>query len=291
MQMSRLVAGVWRLMEWQMSKDALLDWIHACLDLGLTTFDNADIYGGYRCEAAFGEALALQPALRGTMEIVTKCGIALLSDQRPQHFVKHYNTSRAHIVAAAENSLRQMRTDYIDLLLIHRPDPLLNADETAAAFVELKQAGKVLHFGVSNFTPSQFDLLQARLDFPLVTNQIEFSVLHLQPLHDGTLDHSQRLRLPPMAWSPLGGGSLFTGQDAQTQRVRAALEQVGRAHGGAALDTVALAWLLAHPAHVVPVLGSGKVERLRGAAAAEQIQLDRQQWFSIWQASAGHEVP
>lgn len=196
---SRLVAGLWRLASWGLRDAELLDLIHACLDLGITTFDHADIYGGYTNEELFGRALALEPALRERMQLVTKCGIKLVSAHRPAHTFHCYDTSQAHIVASVENSLRLLGTDCLDLLLIHRPDPLLDADEMAEAFAALRQAGKVLHFGVSNFTPWQFDLLASRLDFPLVTNQVEVSVLHLETLHDGTLDQCQRLGIAPMA--------------------------------------------------------------------------------------------
>ena len=290
-EFSRLVAGVWRLGEWGMDTRGLLGFIHGCLDLGITTFDNADIYGGYTCEGLFGAALAAEPGLRDRLELVTKCGIQLVTPNRPGNRVHHYDTSRDHIVAAAENSLLELNTDRLDLLLIHRPDPLLDADKVAEAFGALWAAGKVRHFGVSNFLPWQFDLLQSRLDFPLVTNQIELSALHLAPLHDGTLDQAQRLRVPPMAWSPLAGGRLFDAYDERAGRVRAALEGVGRELGGAAVDQVALAWLLRHPARVLPVLGSGKVERIHAAAMAEGLRLDQQQWFAVWEASAGREVP
>lgn len=213
------------------------------------------------------------------------------SRNRPAHTIKHYDTSRAHIIASVENSLTNLHTDYIDLLLIHRPDPLMDADETAAALMDLHESGKVLHFGVSNFTPAQFDLLSSRLDLPLVTNQIEFSVLHLQALEDGTMDQCQRLRVAPMAWSPLGGGRLFREKSERVQRLHQALEAVGEALGGLVLDQVALAWILAHPARVVPVLGTGQAERIRRAVAAENVRLSREQWFTIWSASTGVEVP
>ncbi len=287
---SRTVAGVMRLREWGMDTDAIRDFIHQCLDLGITTFDHADIYGSYTCEALFGAALAAEPALRGRIELVTKCGIQLLSPNRPENFVHHYNTGRDYIVAAAENSLRNLHTDTLDLFLIHRPDPLLDADEVAEALTALRAAGKARHVGVSNFMPWQFDLLQARLDFPLVTNQIELSVLHLAPLHDGTLDQAQRLRAAPMVWSPVAGGRLFSGGDERAGRVRGALEAIGRAIGASPAQ-VALAWVLRHPARPLPVMGTGKIERLREAVAAESVTLDRQQWFAIWEASAGREVP
>jgi len=288
---SRLVAGMWRLANWGLSDAELLNLIHACLDLGITTFDHADIYGNYACEERFGRALALEPALRERMQIVTKCGIKLISANRPTHRLKHYDTSRAHLLASVENSLRMLGTNRLDLLLIHRPDPLLDADEVAEAFAALRQAGKVLHFGVSNFLPWQFDLLASRLDFPLVTNQVEASVLHLDALHDGTLDQCQRLGIAPMAWSPLGGGRLFRGEDRQAARVYQALTEVGEQLGNASPDQVALAWLLRHPARILPVLGTGKVERIRQATQAGTLQLSREQWFTIWSASTGVEVP
>lgn len=289
--LSRFVAGVWRLMDWDMSDQELLTWIEACIEMGVTTFDHADIYGDYGCEEAFGRALSLKPELRQKIQIVTKCGIMLLSNKHPDTTVHHYDTSKAHILAAVEQSLRNLRTDVIDVLLIHRPDPLMDADEVAAAFHGLKRHGKVRHFGVSNFTPTQFELLDARLDLPLITNQLEISVSQMEALHDGTLDQLQRKRIHPMAWSPLGGGRIFNGEDAQSQRLRTVMTAIGAELGGARLDQVALAWLLMHPTGIVPVLGTGKTERIQAAIDAEQLPMTRQQWFKIWQASAGHEVP
>ncbi len=287
---SRIVAGVMRLREWGMDTSAVRAFIAECLDLGITTFDHADIYGSYTCEELFGRALAAEPSLRQRIELVTKCGIQLVSPNRPDTRVHHYDTSRDHIIDSAERSLRNLHTDVLDLLLIHRPDPLMDADEVAEALVALRLAGKIRHAGVSNFTPRQFDLLQSRLDFPLVTNQIEWSVLHLAPLHDGTLDQLQQFRVPPMVWSPVAGGRLFNADDERAYRVRNALEAVGQ-EVGASVDGVALAWLLRHPARVLPVMGTGKIERLREAVMAESITLDRQQWFAVWEASAGREVP
>jgi predicted oxidoreductase len=290
-ELSCLVAGFWRLAEWDMTPGALLGFVEECLELGITTFDHADIYGDYTCEDIFGRALAGRSALRDRLELVTKCGIKLVSPRRPEHTVKHYDTGKAHILASVENSLRVLGTDRIDVLLIHRPDPCMDPDETAAAFVALKEAGKVLHFGVSNFTPSQFDLLASRLPFPLVTNQVAFSVLNMQVLEDGTIDQCQRLRIAPMAWSPLAGGELFTGQREQVVRVRNALEHVGTEVGGASIDQVALAWLLNHPSRTIPILGTGKRDRVRSAARAVDLELSREQWYTIWIASQGREVP
>lgn len=302
-EVSRFVVGYWRLMDWPLRGRALLDFAMRHLDIGLTTIDHADIYGNYNCEAVFGEALRLAPGLRQRLEIVTKCGICLRSTARPANTVKHYDTSRDHIVGQVERSLRNLGTDHIDILLIHRPDPLMDADDVAEAFTALRQAGKVRHFGVSNFLPHHFELLQSRLDFPLVTNQVELSPLQPTHLHDGTLDMCQRRRIVPMAWSCLGGGRLLSGDDPQARRVRAVLAEIAAELAGTrgapstepstkpSVEQIAYAWVLAHPARPLPIIGSGRIERLQAAVAAARLRLDRQQWFRIWQASAGHEVP
>lgn len=292
---SRLIWGAWRLAGSQQSPSETLSFIQQCLEWGITTFDHADIYGDYTCEALFGTALKVQSTLRSQLQFITKCGIKLVSKHRPNYSIKHYDTSYDHIVTSVETSLKNLQTDYLDLLLIHRPDPLMDADETAAAFTDLKQAGKVLHFGVSNFSPSQFDLLASRLAFPLVTNQIEISVTHLNAFADGTLDHSQRLKIAPLAWSPLGGGRLFQGDDSQVVRVRRALgaiaNQLSDSSTSMTIDQVAIAWLLSHPANIVPILGTGNLERIRAAIAAINLKLTREQWFSVWIASTGVDVP
>lgn len=284
---SRLIMGYWRLMEWQLSPAALLDLMKYHLDLGVTTIDHADIYGGYQCEEAFGHALRLEPSLRSRMEIVTKCGIALTA--KPEHALNHYNTGKDHIIASAEASLHKLGTDHLDLLLIHRPDPLMNADEVADAFITLKQAGKIKHAGVSNFTSRQFELLQSRLPFPLVTNQLEISPLHQEGTLDGTLDQCQQLGIKPMAWSCLGGGRLFS-HDAYAP-LRAELEQIRQEVGAQTIEQVVYAWVMMLPSQPLPLIGSGKRERIAAAVAAESIVLNRQQWFRIRKAALGYDVP
>ena len=287
-RLSRIVAGAWRMADWQFSVEDRIRWIEQCLELGITTFDHADIYGGYACERLFGEALERAPGLRARMQIVTKCGIKLVSQARPEHRVKSYDTSRAHIAASVENSLRQLASEQIELLLIHRPDPLMAPDEMARAFEHLRAAGQVRWFGVSNFTPSQFATLQRR--FPLVTNQIELSPLCLAPRHDGTLDQCLDAGVRPMIWSPLAGGRLFTGDDPAAHRVRSVLEGVARRFG-VSVASVAYAWVLRHPSGPLPITGSHRVEALRDAVAALQVSLDAETWHEIWTAGAGHEVP
>jgi predicted oxidoreductase len=286
--LSPIVAGAWRMADWGWSAQERLRWIEQCVELGVTSFDHADIYGGYRVEALFGEALALAPALRERIQLVGKCGIKLVDPARPAHRIKHYDTSAAHIVASAEASLRALQTDHLDLLLIHRPDALQDADEVARAFEALRTAGKVRHFGVSNFTPSQLELLHART--PLVTNQVELSPLHLDPLHDGTLDQCQRLGLRPMIWSPLARGRVFTGDDERARRVRDELSRLA-SELGVAVTTLVFAWLLRHPSRPLPIAGSQRIEAAREAVAALDLRLTPEQWYRVWTASAGHEVP
>ncbi len=285
--LSPIVAGLWRLHEWQLDVPARVRWIEDALALGITSFDHADIYGGYGVEALFGEALAAAPGLRERLQIVTKCGIKLVHPARPGHGIKSYDSARAHVLASVDASLQALRTDRIDLLLLHRPDLLADPDEIAATFDALRRAGKVQEFGVSNHAPEQLAMLHRRC--ALVTNQIEFSPLQMRALADGTLAQCTDLGLRPMLWSPLAAGRLFNGQDDQAQRVRAVLEDLGRRHG-ASLATLAYAWLLRHPSQPRPITGSGRIAALREAVAALDLRLPAEDWYRVWQASIGHEV-
>lgn len=289
-EFSRIVLGLWRLGSWQMSAQQRVTFLEQALALGVTTIDQADIYGDYQSESLLGEAIALAPHLRDQFQFVSKCGIKLVSNNRPAHGMQHYDTSAAHIIASAEQSLRAMQIEQLDLLLIHRPDPLMDADEIAGAFRQLQESGKVRHFGVSNFTNSQFELLAARV--PLVTNQVELSLLHMQALHDGTLDLCQRLRMAPMIWSALGGGSIFrplSEQDERSQRISAVLVRIA-AELDVSTATVALAWILQHPSRPLVLTGSGRIAAIQAAVLATTIVLSREQWFALWCASAGKNV-
>ena len=287
-RLSPVIAGCWRMSEWNWTPAERLRWIEQCLDRGVTTFDHADIYGGYTVEALFGEALALAPHLRERMQIVSKCGIKLVHPNRPAHRIKSYDTSAAHLIASVDNSLRALKTDRLDLLLIHRPDPLLNPAELGGAVAKLKAAGKILDFGVSNFTVTQFAMLNQWV--PLATNQIELHPLHRAPLHDGTLDQMLALDLRPMVWSPLAGGRLFTGDAPDALRVRAVLQDIA-AHHGVSAATIAYAWLLRHPSQPSPIVGSRRIEALDEALAACELTLDAEHWHAIWSAGEGAEVP
>ena len=289
---SPVVLGVMKWGAWghQMSPEAMRSLVEESLDMGVSTFDHADIYGHYTTEAEFGNALKHHAHLRQRMQIVTKCGIRLVTPNRPEHRLKSYDTDAAYIRRSVEQSLRNLATDYIDLLLIHRPDPLMNPDEVAHVFRELQQEGKVLHFGASNFSPAQFDMMHDRI--PLVTNQVQASAMFLEPFLDGTFDQSLRLRLRPMAWAPLGGSQFFTDlEDPKVHRLREVLKTICAEKGGIPEDQLMLAFLVRHPAGIVPVIGTSNAARVRSAVAALGISLSREEWFSIWSASTGAEVP
>ncbi|SFH01363.1 Predicted oxidoreductase [Duganella sp. CF458] len=287
LDLSRIVAGMWRMTEWDMTPQQRLAFIEQCIALGVTSFDHADIYGGYGVEGLFGEALALKPSLREQIQVVSKCGIKLVSGRRPTHTIQHYDTSSAHIVASVENSLKELRTDYLDLLLIHRPDPLMDFDEVANTFQRLRSEGKVREFGVSNFSRHQFETLNKRV--PLVTNQVEFSPLHLAPMFDETFDGLQDLGVQPMIWSPLGGGRLFTAGDEQGERLRLKIKEVAD-ELNRPFASVVFAWIMQLPCRPVPLTGSGRIESIEVAVEATQFALSRPQWFEILRAARGHEV-
>jgi predicted oxidoreductase len=264
--------------------------IDACLENGITTFDHADIYGRYTCEGLFGRALADAPALRDRMEIVTKCGINVPCDNRPGVRVNHYDVTAAAIERCVDRSLRELRTDRIDVLLIHRPDWLTSAEETAKGLLDVIKAGKVRSVGVSNYNPHQFALLARFLGRAPVTNQIEVSLLRMDGIYDGTLDQCQAADVHPMAWSPLAGGRLFSGGEPDAVRARTALERMARNYDTSA-EQLALAWVAALPSRPQVVVGTNQPDRIRAAACGVQITLERQDWYELWQAAQGRSVP
>ncbi|HRG80057.1 MAG TPA: aldo/keto reductase [Cyclobacteriaceae bacterium] len=276
---SRIISGAWR---WHtVSQDTVARLIQTSLDEGITTFDHADIYGDHINEEIFGNVLRKNPGLRSQMELVTKCGIKFSSAKRPKTWVKHYDTSKEHIVWSVENSLKMLGTDRIEALLIHRPDPLLDPTEVAEAFDQLKKEGKVLHVGVSNFTPSQFTMLQSFLSFPLITNQIEISLSRVDPLFNGDLDLLMQHKTSAMAWSPLGGGKLMANEREMFSKA---------SKYNASYSQLSLAWLLRHPSTIFPVIGTTKPDRITEAAKSMEIKLDRQDWFEMLQWATGSEV-
>ncbi|MBS1491143.1 MAG: aldo/keto reductase [Bacteroidetes bacterium] len=277
---SRIIAGAWR---WHnVSPETVERLALVALEEGITSFDHADIYGDHGNEVVFGKTLIKNPSLRNKIELITKCDIRFPSAQRPATRVKHYDTSKAHLVWSVENSLKNFHTDRLDLLLIHRPDPLLDPLEVGEAFEQLKKEGKVLHFGVSNFTPGQFRMLQKYLPFPLVTNQIEISLSRIEPFFNGDLDLMLEMGISPMAWSPLAGGKLDV--DERTMFGLAGKYQ-------ASYTQMAIAWLLRHPSKIFPVIGTTQPERIKEIAKSVNIQLERQDWFEMLRWVMGKDLP
>ena len=284
---SRIVYGMWRLGDDADTSPAHVQAkIEACLEQGITTMDQADIYGGYEAEEVLGAALRAAPALKDQIEIVTKCDIVAPAGRYADARVKYYDTSRAHIVASVDHSLRLMNIDRIDTLLIHRPDPMMDAGETGAALDEVVASGKVRSVGVSNFKLHDWTLLQSAMKAPLVTNQIELSLTAHQGFTNGDVAYLQERHTPIMAWSPLGGGTMMTGAGP----VQDALGAVAAANG-VDNSAVAVAWLLAHPAQIMPVMGTNNITRIKALSDALKVKMDRQTWFELYTAALGTEVP
>jgi predicted oxidoreductase len=291
LSLSRIIHGYWRLRDWNLNDQELLKLIEQVLELGITSFDHADIYGNYTCEAYFGRALALKPSLRDQMELISKCGIRLNTDANPELDVKIYDYSFNYIVQQAEASLKHLGTDRLDLLLLHRPAPFFNPEEVAKAFDKLKQSGKVLNFGVSNFTPMQFDSLQSHLDMPLATNQVEISVSCLEHFENENMEFLQKHKIKPMAWSPLAGGGLFKPQSDKEHRLHSVLKEIAAALNVESIDQVMYAWLLKHPAGIMPIVGSQHINRIKSAVDALEVEMSLEQWYKIYIASKGEELP
>jgi len=289
---SPIIHGYWRAKDWKLSRQELLSFIEETMALGITTFDHADIYGNYGCEHLFGKSVGLNKGLRKNMQIITKCGVKLVSPNFPQVSVNHYDYSWEHIMASVNNSLVNFKTDYIDLLLLHRPSPLFDPQEVAKAFSLLKQSGKVLHFGVSNFTPQQYTMLQSYLDEPLLTNQVEISPYCLEHFENGNMDFFLQERIKPLAWSPLAGGQLLKPNSEKGHRLMTILSAVAdELNLGDYIDTVIYSWLLKHPTQIIPIVGSGKIARLKNAAEALSVDMSTEQWLRIYMASAGQALP
>jgi len=282
---SQIIYGMWRLGDdTDTSQSHVQAKVEACLAQGITTMDQADIYGGYTAEALFGETLKAAPALRDQIEIVTKCDIVAPVGRHSGARVKYYDTSAAHITASVEASLRDMNIDVIDCLLIHRPDPLMDAMETGEVLDDLITSGKVRTVGVSNFKPWDFSLLQSAMENELVANQIELSATNHTPFTDGDLAFLQENDIPVMAWSPLGGGSIFDNA--------AVMNVLNRVAGEAGVEpsAVAVAFLLRHPARIAPVMGTNNIRRISALSDTLKVKLDRQTWFEIYTAALGREV-
>ncbi|MDB4001088.1 aldo/keto reductase [Oceanospirillaceae bacterium] len=290
LELSQIIYGMWRLGDdSDTSPAAVQAKIEACLEQGITSIDQADIYGGYAAEAILGKCFAAASHLRDKVEIITKCDIVAPVGRYESARVKYYDTSSAHINYSVECSLTQMKIEHIDCLLVHRPDPLMDHEDTGRALDDLVKSGKVGSVGVSNFKPHDWSLLQSAMSNKLVTNQIELSVVETSALTNGDIAFLQANKISPMAWSPLGGGSLFSADDDKSKAILSCLTHIANEQNTTA-DAVAIAWLLKHPCNVLPVMGTNNLSRIKSLSSAFKVNLDRQAWFEIYTASLGQEV-
>ncbi|MGM0579754.1 MAG: aldo/keto reductase [Bacteroidota bacterium] len=290
-EFSTFLVGTMRLGKWGVNFNTKqwIEFVEKSMELGLNDFDHADIYGDYTTEADFGSVLKEKPHLRDEMQITTKCGIKMPAENRPKNRIKSYDSGEKHIIQSVENSLRNLQTDYIDVLLLHRPDFLMNPNEIAETFEKLKDDGKVKYFGVSNFTPSQFEMINSV--FPLVTHQLEASLGHLKPFEDGTLDQLLMKNIRPTAWSPLGGGHfMHKGNSKAEQKLNQTLKKLGEKYELNNAQLMLL-FLKKHPSGIIPVLGTSKTERLEEALKVESTTMEKEDWYALYSAAKGEELP
>jgi len=274
--------GVWGK---QLSQEQMIETMNHCIDQGITTFDHADIYGDYTTEGEWGNAFAKANISRDTIQIISKCGIQMKGNARPENTIKHYQYDKEYIISSAERSLKELRTEYLDLFLLHRPSLLLDPDEVHEAVSILQQQGKIRDFGVSNFTASNMNLIATKNK--VTANQIEISLTERSSLTDGTLDYMMKHHITPMSWSPLG--SVFKQDTPQNMRIKNKLDELGAKYD-ATQDQLLLAWLLKHPAKIYPVIGTTSNDRITNAVQAVAINLERKDWFELLEASIGEEV-
>ena len=288
---SRLAYGCWRLAGSEggprVERPIGIQAVHAALESGITFFDHADIYGKGECEEIFAEAMKDHPGLRPQLVIATKCGIRPPWDG-DQHC---YDSSREHILASLDASLRRLQLEYVDLLMLHRPDYLGDPDEIAAAFAELHESGKVRFFGVSNFRPSQLSSLQTACDFPLIAQQVEVSLNARLPFDDGTLDQCLAKKITPIAWSPLDKGNLLGHPRSEREEALQGLMDVLAIKHHCTRAAIALAWLLRHPSKMVPIVGTLSPQRIKEAVKADDVNLSREEWYALFIAAQGVRIP
>ena len=255
----------------------------------MTSIDHAPVYGGYTCEKIFGDAvLRKRPELRDKMQLITKAGIVC-----PGHYGNktiYYKSTKEEILKEMDESLEKLGTDHVDLLLIHRPDPLADPAETADALETVVKQGKALNVGVSNFLPSQMTMLQSYLNIPLVTNQMELSVKNTENFFNGVVDDAFTRRIPLMAWSPLGGGDVFKSTDEKFVRLRTVLTAIAEEHK-TTIDAVIYAWLFVHPVRIAAITGTMNADRIQKAVDATELELSYDEWYQILEASRGYAVP
>lgn len=286
-KLSAIIAGTmnWGIWDKNLTTTEMVHLMNICIENKITTFDHADIYGGYTTEAQFGKAFGESEIDRTKIQLISKCGIQMLSNNRATK-VKHYDYSKKHIIWSVENSLKNLQTDYLDVLLLHRPSPLMVANEIAEAIEKLKSDGKIIDFGLSNFTASQSNLIGQKTEISY--NQIQFSATHYEPMLDGSLDYMQLHNIQPMSWNPLG--TVFREDVKQTRRLKKLLVQLVEKYGVGS-DTILLSWILKHPSKIIPVAGTVNVARIQQLMKAVTLNLDQLDWFAIWTESMGNEVP
>jgi len=286
MPTSKIIIGCMSWGKWgkQFSTKQQVDMIQFCIENGNSTFDHADIYGDYSTETEFGKAFLESGIKRTEIQLISKCGIQLVGEARANK-VKHYNYSKEYIIGSAEQSLINLKTDYLDTFLLHRPSPLMQPNEIAEAISELQKSGKIINFGVSNFTPSQVDLIADKI--PVSVNQIEFSLTQHNAMQNGCLDQMLQKNIQPMCWSPLG--TIFKEETQQSIRVKEVLKVLSKKYT-VANDVLLLAWILKHPAKISPVIGTTNKERILNANKALEINLDLEDWFLLLEASQGQEM-
>lgn len=284
---SNIISGTmtWGVWGKNLNTNQMNELMHTCIENKITSFDHADIYGGYTTEAAFGTALKLSGIQREKIQLISKCGIQLLTDNR-NNKIKHYNYSKSYIIDSAEQSLKNLKIDYLDLLLLHRPSPLIQIDEVAEAIEKLKFEGKIVDFGVSNFTSCQTDLLQTKTKVSF--NQIEFSVSHLEPMLNGSLDYMLINAIQPMSWSPLG--KIFKTDTEKSLRIRKVTHLLAEKYN-VNEEIILLSWILKHPSKILPVCGTTDKNRIANLMKATSLNLELEDWFSLWVASSGNAVP
>ena len=285
-QLSPIVAGTmnWGIWDKKLSTLEMIHLINICIENKISTFDHADIYGSYTTEAEFGKAFAESKIAREKIQLISKCGIQLEGSRK--NAIKHYDYSKEYIIWSAENSLKNLQTDYLDVFLLHRPSPLMVADEIAEAVEKLKKDGKIIDFGLSNFTSSQTELIRQKTEINY--NQVQFSATHHEAMLDGSFDYMQVHGIRPMSWNPLG--TVFREDTEQTRRLKKVLAELVEKYGVGS-DTILLAWILQHPAKVIPVAGTVNIARIQQLMKAVELKMDKQDWFAIWTESMGNEVP
>ncbi|SHL27681.1 aldo/keto reductase [Flavobacterium saccharophilum] len=286
--LSPIISGTmnWGVWDKNLTTKEMENMIQICIENKITTFDHADIYGSYTTEADFGKAFQASKISREKLQLITKCGIQMIAEKRPENKIKHYEYSKEYIIWSVEESLKKLKTDFIDVFLLHRPSPLMQADEIAEAVEKLKSEGKIIDFGLSNFTSSQTELIRSKTEVSF--NQVQFSATHYEAMVDGSLDYMQTHGIRPLSWNPLG--TVFREDTKKTRRLKKLLSELVQKYSFGS-DTLLLAWILKHPAGVIPIAGTVNIARIQSLMKAAELEMDKEDWFAIWTESMGDDVP